>query len=163
MKRRLFEKRKLYLPVIAFFGIIMAGAAAERTVFSELSNRELKQKASVLAKDVRGLIASHNKKEEELMAEYDRRDRPGSNVVSARSLRDQWLSESDAIHETTMRYYKEHYWADAILLTDELLRRQPKRAQQRDILKIYQYPTNVLGLRAIADHLEATAKSLPDR
>jgi hypothetical protein len=62
-----------------------------------------------------------------------------------------------------MRYYKEHYWADAILLTDELLRRQPKRAQQRDILKIYQYPTNVLGLRAIADHLEATAKSLPDR
>jgi hypothetical protein len=159
----LFNQRKLYLPIIVFFSIIMMGAAAERTVFSEISNRELKQKAYVLARNVRVLIASHNKKEEELMADYDRRDRPGSGVVSARSLRDQWLRESDAIHDSTMRYYKDHYWADAILLIDELLRRQAKRGRQSDILKIYQYPTNVLGLRAIADHLEASTKTLPER
>jgi hypothetical protein len=159
----LSNERKLYLPIIGFFSIIVMGAAVERTVFSEISNRELKQKAYVLVRNVRVLIASHNKKEEELLADYDRRDRPGSGVVSARSLRDQWLRESDGIHDSTMRYYKDHYWADAILLIDELLRRQPKRGRQSDILKIYQYPTNVLGLRAIADHLEANTKTLPDR
>jgi hypothetical protein len=158
-----FSNRKLCLPMIALIGMVMMGAASERTIFSETSNRELKQKAFVLARNIRGLIASHNKKEDDLMTDYDRKDRPGSGVVSARSLRDQWLRESDSIHDSTMRYYKDHYWADAILLIDELLKRQPKRARQTDILRIYQYPTNVLGLRAIADHLETTAKSLPDR
>ena len=51
---------------------------------------------------------------------------------------------------------------DAILLLDELYRRVPQRMRQKDMLPIYQHPTNVLGVEAIANHLELMAKALPD-
>jgi hypothetical protein len=34
--------------------------------------------------------------------------------------------------------------------------------RQKDILPIYQHPTNVLGVETIANHLELMAKALPD-
>lgn len=93
------------------------------------------------------------------MSEYDRKD---LSKGAGHTLRQQWLKDSDLAHESTMRYYKDHYWADAILLIGELNRRLAKRARQPEILRLYQHPTNVLGLTAIADHLELHSKSLPD-
>ena len=63
---------------------------------------------------------------------------------------------------STIRYYRDHYWSDAILLVDELYRRLPKRLRQTNLLPMYQHPTNVLGLETIANHLELISKSLPD-
>ena len=60
-----------------------------------------------------------------------------------------------------MRSYKENYWADAILLRNELYRTTQK-VNQTNLSPIYQNPTNVLGVQVIADHLELIAKSLPD-
>jgi hypothetical protein len=77
-------------------------------------------------------------------------------------MREQWMRQSDSVHDATMRRYKETYWADAILLLDELYRRVPQRMRQKDILPIYQHPTNVLGVETIANHLELMAKALPD-
>jgi hypothetical protein len=34
--------------------------------------------------------------------------------------------------------------------------------QQPQLAGLYQYPTNLLGVEAIADNLELLAKSLPD-
>ena len=96
------------------------------------------------------------------MTEYEKKDRPNTNKGGAQALRQQWLKDSDLAHDSTMRYYKDHYWADAILLIGELNRRLSKRAKQPELLRLYQHPTNVLGLAAIAGHLELHSKLLPD-
>jgi hypothetical protein len=154
-------KRAIFLLFMGFLTIITMGATTERTIYSHASNKELKQKSLQLVKNVRGLVDSHKKKDRELMAEYDRKDSERSKDAG-RGLRQAWLKDSDLAHDSTMRYYKDHYWADAILLIGELNRRLSKRAKQPELLRLYQHPTNVLGLAAIADHLELNSKSLPD-
>jgi hypothetical protein len=147
---------------MGFVVMVTLGATTERTVYSHASNKELKQKSLQLVKNVRSLVDSYKKKDGELLAQYDSKDSSDRSKGAARTLRQQWLKDSDLAHESTMRYYKDHYWADAILLIGELNRRQPKRAKQTELLRLYQHPTNILGLAAIADHLELHSKSLPD-
>ena len=113
-------------------------------------------------KSIRELVDSYKKKDRELMAEYDKKDKPEIKIDEKKAMRDQWLKESDAVHDSAMRTYKENYWADAILLRNEFYRRLPKKLDQKDLAPIYQNPTNVLGIQLIADHLELIAKSLPD-
>ena len=69
-----------------------------------------------------------------------------------KAMREQWIRESDAVHEPFIRQYKEKHWADAILLRNELYRRLPKKLQQSQLAAIYQYPTNILGIEVIADN-----------
>lgn len=154
-------KAELILLFIGLFAIVTMGATAERTVYSQTSNRELKQKSIQLVKNVRSLVDSYKKQDRELMAQYDRKD-SGMSKGAAHASRQQWLKDSDLAHDSTMRYYKDHYWADAIVLIRELNRRNPKGAKQSELLRLYQHPTNVLGLAAVADHLELHSKSLPD-
>ena len=143
---------------------ISCGAAPEpdKTVYSNTSNKELKQKALGLVKSIRALVDSYNKKDRELMAEYDKKNKPEVRTDERKAIRDQWLKESDSVHDSAMRSYKESYWADAILLRNELYGRLPKRLNQKDLSAIYQNPTNVLGIQVIADNLELISKSLPD-
>jgi hypothetical protein len=143
---------------------ISCGAAPEpdKTVYSNTSNKELKQKALRLVKGIRELVDSYNKKDRALMSDYDKRDKPEIGIDERKAMRDQWLKESDAVHDSALRSYKENYWADAILLRNELYRRLPKKPNQKNLAPIYQNPTNVLGIRVIADDLELISKSLPD-
>jgi hypothetical protein len=153
---------ELIVLCMGLFAILAMGATTERTVYSQTSNKELKQKSIQLVKNVRSLVDSHKRQDRELMAKYDRTERSDMSKGAAYASRQQWLKDSDLAHDSTMRYYKDHYWADAILLIRELNRRHPKGAKQTEILRLYQHPTNVLGLSAIADHLELHSKSLPD-
>jgi hypothetical protein len=153
------KKRPAFLLLIGLLAIITLGATTERTAYSHATNKELKQKSFQLVKDVRRLVDAYKKKDRELMSEYDRK---ALSKGAGHTLRQQWLKDSDLAHDSTMRYYKDHYWADAILLIGELNRRLAKRAKQPEILRLYQHPTNVLGLSAIANHLELHSKSLPD-
>ena len=156
-------KRAAFLLFIGLLAIITLGAATtDKTVYSHVSNRVLKQKSLQLVQEIRHLVNSYNKKNRELMTEYDRKDRPNTSKGGEQVLRQQWLKDSDLAHDSTMRSYKNHYWADAILLIDELNRRLSKRAKQPEVLRLYQHPTNVLGLAAVADHLELHSKLLPD-
>jgi hypothetical protein len=150
----------LLLVLVTAMGAL--GATAERTIYSQTPNKELKQKALRLVKNIRELVRSYNQKDRELTVEYDRKNRSGSTAGAAKALRDQWLKQTDELHDSTMQKYKALYWADAILLADEIYRRPPKQKRQTNILPIFQHPTNVLGLQAIADHLDLIAKSLPD-
>jgi hypothetical protein len=149
--------------MIFLVGISCGSAPApDKTVYSNTSNKELKQKALRLVKNIRELVDSYKKKDRELLAEYDKKDKPEIGIDERMALRRQWLKESDAVHDSAMRTYKDNYWADAILLRNELYRRLPKKLDQKDLAPIYQTPTNVLGIQLIADHLELIAKSLPD-
>ena len=154
-------KPKRYVLIIVA-GVFLIGAAPERTIYSNTSNKELKPRAVRLVSDIRQLVYAYKKKDGELLAAFDQRDRADATKDERKRIREQWIKESDAGHDTTMRQYKEKYWADAILLRNELLRRLPKNLQQPQLSAIYQYPTNILGVEAIADNLELLAKSLPD-
>ncbi len=113
-------------------------------------------------KNIRELVDSYNKKDRALMAEYDKKNQPEIRIDERKAMREQWLKESDEVHNSFLRNYRDNYWADAILLRNELYRRLPKKLNQKDLAAIYQNPTNVLGVQLIADHLELIAKSLPD-
>jgi hypothetical protein len=154
-------KRAASLLLLGLLAIITLGATTEKTVYSHVSNKVLKQKSLQLVQEIRRLVDSYSKKDRELMTEYDKKDRPNMSKEGAHALRQQWLKDSDLAHDSTMRYYKDHYWADAILFIGELNRRLSKRAKQPEVLRLYQHPTNVLGLAAVADHLELHSKLLP--
>jgi hypothetical protein len=115
-----------------------------------------------LVNDIRQLVYIYKKKDGELLAASDKRDREDTSKEEKKRAREQWIKESDAAQDAVMRQYKEKYWADAILLKNELLRRLPKNLRQPQLTTIYQYPTNVLGVEVIADNLELLAKSLSD-
>ncbi len=157
-------RRNYFLVLMTFLAGISCGSAPapDKTIYSNTSNKELKQKALRLVKNIRELVDSYNKKGRELMSEYDKKNKPEIKIDERKAMREQWLKESDAVHDSAMRSYKENYWAEAILLRNELYRRLPKKLNQKDLAPIYQNPTNVLGLQLIADHLELIAKSLPD-
>ena len=143
---------------------ISCGAAPEpdKTIYSKTSNKELKEKTLGLVKNIRALVDSYNKKDRASMAEYDKKDRPEIRIDERKAMRDQWLKESDALHDSSMRSYRDSYWSDAILLRNEIYRRLPKNLQQTNLSPIYQNPTNVLGIQLIADNLELISKSLPE-
>ena len=157
-------KTNYFLLITIFIVGVSCGAAPEpdKTIYSKTSNKELKQKTLGLVKNIRDLVDSYNKKDRALMAEYDKTNKPEIRIDERKTMRDQWLKESDAVHDSAMRSYKENYWADAILLRNELYRRLPKKLNQKNLAPIYQIPTNVLGVQVIADHLELIVKSLPD-
>ena len=157
-------RRSYFLLLMTFLAGISCGSAPapDKTVYSNTSNMELKKRALGLVKNIRELVDSYNKKDRELMAEYDKKNKPEIRIDERKAMREQWLKESDAVHDSSMRYYRDNYWADAILLRNELYRRLPKKLNQTNLSPIYQNPTNVLGVQVIADHLELISKSLPD-
>ena len=145
-----------------FLAGISCGAAPDRTIYSKTSNKELKEKTLRLVKNIRDLVDSYNKKDRELMAEYDKKNKPEIRIDERKAIREQWLKESDALHDSSMRAYRDNYWSDAILLRAEINKRLPKGMYQANLSPIYQNPTNVLGIQVIADNLELISKSLPD-
>ena len=157
-----YFRHKLWLLPLVVSAVVAAAATTGKTRYSETSNRELRQNALQLVKRIRELVYSYDRKDRELLAEYDRKERPDLTSGATKTARQQWLKDTDALHDSTMRKYKELYWSDAILLAAEVLRRLPKQKQQANILGIYQHPTNVLGVQTVADHLELIAKLLPD-
>jgi predicted RND superfamily exporter protein len=161
MKMHLSGKQKSCL-LILIAGLIVISATAGQTVYSNTSNKELKPRVMRLVKDIRELVYAHKKQDDEMLATVDKRDRADATKEERKRLRDEWVRKSNATHDSFMRQYKEKYWADAILYRNELLRRLPKNLQQAQLSGIYQYPTNLLGVEAVADNLELLAKSLPD-
>ena len=154
-----------YFLLLTIFVVgISCGAAPEpdKTVYSKTSNKELKEKTLGLFKNIIVLVDSYNQKDRALIAEYDKKNRPEIRTDERKTIREQWLKESDALHDSSMRTYRDNYWSDAILLRNEIYKRLPKNLNQKNMAPIYQHPTNVLGIQVIADSLELLAKSLPD-
>ena len=70
------ERRAALLLFIGLMAFMTLGATTEKTVYSDVSNRVLKQKSLQLVQDIRRLVNSYKKKDRELMTEYDKKDRP---------------------------------------------------------------------------------------
>ena len=163
MKRAVPRLNSHFVLLVLLVGVSCGAAPApDNTIYANTSNKELKQKALQLVKSIRELVDSYNTKDRALLAEYGKKDKPKLKPEARQALREQWLKESDAVHEAAMRSYKDQYWADAILLRNELYKRLPNQPKPKDVAMIYQIPTNMLGIGLIADHLELIAKSLPD-
>jgi hypothetical protein len=154
-------KWKLY-SLLVFAGAFLIGATPERTIYTNTPNKELKPRAMRLVSNIRQLVYSYKKEDGDLLAKFDQKETADSTKNEKKRVREQWIRASDTAHDSFIRQYKEKYWADAILLRNELLRRLPKSFRQPQLAGIYQYPTNLLGVEAIADNLELLAKSLPD-
>ena len=154
-------KRKSWL-LIVIAGLMMISATPERTVYSDTSAKELKARVMQLVRNIRDMAYTYKRQDSELLTQFNEKDSADATKDARKRVREQWIRESDKAHDSFMRQYKEKYWADAILLRTELLRRLPKNLRQSQLSGIYQYPTNVLGVEAIADNLELLAKSLPD-
>ena len=163
MQRAVTRPNYFLLLIVCLAGVFCGAAPApDKTIYSNTSNKELKQKTLQLVKNIRELVDSYNTKDRELRTAYEKHDKPKLKIDERKAMRDQWIKASDAAHDAAMRSYKEHYWAEAILLRNELYRRLPNQPNPKDVALIYQIPTNVLGIGVIADHLELMAKSLPD-
>jgi uncharacterized NAD(P)/FAD-binding protein YdhS len=154
-------KRKPFLFFIVV-GVIVIGATPERTIHSDTPNKELKERVFRLVKNIRDLVYTHKNEDRELLAVFDKKNRPETRADERKRLKEQWIQQTDAAHNSFMREYKEKYWADAILLRNEVHRRLPKNLRQARLPGIYQHPTNILGVESIADNLELLAKSLAD-
>src|SRR5438445_13532065 len=101
-----------HLPLLMIVLALCLGATPDKTVYSNTSNKELKQKALRLVKNIRELVDSYSKKDRELMSAYDKKNKPEIRIDERKAMRAQWLKESDAVHDSAMRSYKESYWAD---------------------------------------------------
>lgn len=64
---------------VVIIAALTLGAASERTIYSNTSNKELKQKTLQLVKNVKELVYSCNKKDRELMSEYDKKQARDQN------------------------------------------------------------------------------------
>jgi hypothetical protein len=161
MEQRNTGLRLANLLLIAIFVAANCFAATAPPVYSKMSNPELKAAALRVVKDIRDRVDSYNKKDKELTDEYNK-NFLATRTDERKELKSRWLKESDALQDSAMRSYGDGYRPVAISLIQELYRRLPSRFQGAKLPTIYQNPTNVKGLEAIADHLELTAKSLPD-
>jgi len=68
-----------------------------------------------LVKNIRDLVYAHKKQNGELLAVFDKRNGAETTTNERKRVREQWIRESDAAHDSFMRQYKEKYWPDAIL------------------------------------------------
>jgi hypothetical protein len=161
MKFRWSGKRNSCLLVI-IVGVLLIGATPERTIYTNTLNKELKPRVMRLVNNIRQLVYAYKKQDGELLAAFDKKETADNTKNAKKRVREQWMRESDAAHDSFMRQYKDKYWADAVLLRNELLRRLPKNFRQPQLAGMFQSPTNLLGVDAIADNLELLAKSLPD-
>ena len=95
---RAATRRKYLLLLIIFVVGVSCGAAPEpdKTVYSNVSNKELKQKALGLVKNIRELVDFYNKKDRALMAEYDKKNKPEIRIDERKAMKEQWLKESDS-------------------------------------------------------------------
>ena len=82
-----------YSPVAHRFSLagVSYGAAPtpDKTIYSDTSNKELKQKALQVVKSIRELVGSYDIKDRELMVAYNKKDQPKLRADARIELRDQ--------------------------------------------------------------------------
>ncbi len=159
-------KGKTILLLVILVGIT-AAATLRLTNYSDAaskysgdSNKQLQSTALRLVKKIRELADSFNKRDRELMAEYE------TNYLSNRTtererIRDQYAKNLKEANDSTVRTYKEKLLSESKAVRVELHRRLPERMHRPNLSKIYENPSIVMEIQVIADDLELLSKSLP--
>jgi len=163
----MFTKRKTLLLLMILAGIT-AAATLRLTLYSDAaskysrdSNKQLQSTALGLVKKIRELVNSYNKKDRELMADYQT-NYLASRTTERQGIRDQYEKNLKEANNSTVGDYKEKLLAESKTVRAELHRRLPERLHRPNLSKIYDNPSIVLEMETIADDLELLSKSLPD-
>ena len=163
----MFTKRKTFLLLMILAGITAAatlrltlysGAASK---YSGDSNKQLQSTALGLVKKIRELVDSYNKRDRELMADYQT-NYLASRTTERQRIRDQYEKNLKEANNSTVGDYKEKLLAESKTVRAELHRRLPERLHRLNLSKIYDNPSIVLEMETIADDLELLSKSLPE-
>lgn len=154
----------LFVVIAAATASVMARRAvsfAAADKYGRVSNKELQSQALRLVKNLRELVYSYQKKDKELLVEYDA-NYLATRTTERQAVRDQWRKKSEEALRSSVRDYQQKFLADSISLRDEISRRLPQRLRRPHTSNVYKDPPSVLVIEAIADDLELLAKSLPD-
>jgi hypothetical protein len=128
--------------------------------YSSDSNKQLQSTALGLVKKIRERVDSYNKRDRELMADYQT-NYLASRTTERQRIRDQYEKNVKEVNDSTVRDYKEKLLAESKTVRAELHRRLPERLHRPNLSKIYDNPSIVLEMETIADDLELLSKSLP--
>ena len=163
----MLTKAKIFLSLVILAGIT-AAATLRLTLYSDAaskdssdSNKQLQSTGLGLVKKVRGLVDSYNKKDRELMAEYQT-NYLATRTTERQTLRDQYEKNLKEARDSTIRDYKEKLLAESKTVRAELHKRLPARLHRPNLSTIYDNPSIVLEIETIADDLQLLSKSLPD-
>ena len=164
----MLTKGKIFLSLVILAGIT-AAATLRLTLYSDAaskysgdSNKQLQSTGLGLVKKLRGLVDSYNKKDRELMAEYQT-NYLATRTTERQTLRDQYEKNLKEAHDATIRDYKEKLLAESKAIRAELHRRLPERMHRPQLSKIYENPSVALELEIIAGDLDRLSRSLPGK
>jgi len=163
----MFTKRKTLLLLMILAGITAAAtlrltlSSDAASKYSSDSNKQLQSTALGLVKKIRELVDSYNKRDRELMADYQT-NYLASRTTERQGIRDQYEKNLKEANNSTVGDYKEKLLAESKAVRAELQRRLPERLHRPNLTKIYDKPSIVLEIQIIADDLELLSKSLPD-
>ena len=162
----MLTKGKIFLSLVILAGIT-AAATLRLTLYSDAaskyssdSNKQLQSTGLGLVKKMRGLVDSYNKKDRELMAEYQT-NYLATRTTERQTLRDQYEKNLKEAHDATILDYKEKLLAESKAVRAELQRRLPERMHRPQLSKTYENPSAVLELEIIAGDLDRLSRSLP--
>jgi hypothetical protein len=162
----MLTKGKIFLSLV-ILAVITAAAILRLTLYSDAaskyssdSNKELQNTALGLVKKIRGLVDSYNKKNRELMAEYQT-NYLATRTTERQTVRDQYEKNMKDARDATIRDYKEKLLAESKTVRQELQRRLPERMHRPQLSKTYENLSVVLELEIIAGDLDRLSRSLP--
>src|SRR5688572_14908341 len=108
----MLTKGKIFLSVVVLAGTT-AAATVRLTLYSDTaskyssdSNKQLRSTALGLVKKIRGLVDSYNKKDRELMAEYQT-NYLATRTTERQTMRDQYEKNLKEAQDSTIRDYKQ--------------------------------------------------------
>jgi hypothetical protein len=162
----MWTKRKIFLSLV-ILASIAAAATLRLTLYSDAaskyssdSNKQLQTTALGLVKKIRGLVDSYNKKDRELMAEYQT-NYLATRTTERQTVREQYEKNLKQAQDSTIRDYKEKLLAESKTIRAELQRRLPERMRRPQLSKTYENPSVALELEIIAGDLDRLSRSLP--
>ena len=162
----MLTKGKTFLSLVILAGIT-AAATLRLTLYSDAaskyssdSNKQLQSTTLGLVKKIIGVVDAYNKKDRELMAEYQK-NYLATRTTERQTIRDQYEKNLKEAHDSTVRDYKEKLLAESKTVRAEPQRRLPERMHRPQLSKIYENPSGVMGIEIIAGDLDRLSRSLP--
>ncbi|CAG1065531.1 hypothetical protein BAC1_01114 [uncultured bacterium] len=134
----------------------------ETNTFTRLSNNEIKKRTLDLIKKIREFLKDRGDRHMEFV--FVSSNGRNNSEIGEQEKRKIWEQETQAMLRNFSKMcsdYNTLFKVDTILLRDELLSRLPSSAKREQEYRTYEYPTNLIGMTAVADDLERLAKSLP--
>jgi hypothetical protein len=135
-------------------------APTDESRYSVMSNDELRDTVLKVSGGLRAYAEELDMKHTKLLDSYTARMRGAATEEDRSRI---WHEESARLFKFSSDMnatYDKKYKISASLLHDELVRRLPESYSSKNYAHAYESPTNMIGIREVADDLEKLARSL---